>query len=82
MIVPFRHDLPNSISVNKNISILNRKLQNLVNGFPYTIFLGNDNNRNLFTNHGLHLNKLSKQLVNHQIAFLLRSTLEQKFLIL
>ena len=78
MIVTFRYDLPNSVSVNKNISILNRKLQNLVNRFPYTSFLGTDNNRNLFTNHGLHLNTLGKELVNNQIASLLRSTFEQK----
>jgi len=38
-----------------------------------------DNNRNLFTNHGLHLNKLGKQLViNHQIASLLLITSEQE----
>jgi len=37
-----------------------------------------DNNRNLFTNHGLHLNKLGKQLVNHKIASLLLTTFEQK----
>jgi len=37
-----------------------------------------DNNRNLFTNRGLHLNNLGKQLVNHQIASLLLTTFEQK----
>ena len=36
-----------------------------------------DNNRNLFTNHGLCLNKLGKQLVNHQIASLLLTTFGQ-----
>ena len=78
MNVPFRYDLPNSISVNKNISALNRKLQKLVKVFPHTSFLKTDKDRNLFTNHGLHLNKLGKQLVHHQIASLLHSIFEQK----
>jgi len=57
MNVPFRYDSPNSITVNMNISVLNGKLQKLVKVFPHTRFLETDNNRNLFTNHGLHLNK-------------------------
>jgi len=59
------------------ISILNRKLQKLVNVFPHAHFLETDNNRNLFNNHGLHLNKLGKQLVNHQIASLLLTILKK-----
>ena len=78
MNVPFRYDSPNSITVNMNISVLNGKLQKLVKVFPHTRFLETDNNRNLFTNHGLHLNKWGKQLVNHQIASLLHTTFEQK----
>jgi len=35
MNVPSRYDLPNSISVNRNISTLNRKLQKLVKVFPH-----------------------------------------------
>jgi hypothetical protein len=75
--VPFRYDLPNSTFVNKNISTLNRKLQEFVKVFPHTSFIITDNNKNLFTNHGLHLNKLSKQLVYHQIASILHSIFEQ-----
>jgi len=79
MNVPFRYDVPNSISVNRNISVLNRKLQKLVKIFPHASFLEMDNNRNLFTNHGLHLNKVGKQLaINHQIASLLLTTFEQE----
>jgi len=77
MNVPFRYDVLNSISVNRNISFLKRKLQKLLKVFPHTRFLEMDNNRNLFTNHGLHLNKLGK-LVNHQIASLLLTSFEQK----
>jgi hypothetical protein len=78
MNVPLRYDLHNSIYVNKKISVLNRKLQKLVKVFPHTSFLKTDKDRNLFTNHGLHLNKLGKQLVHHQIATLLQSIIEQK----
>jgi len=45
--VPFRYDRPNSMSINKNISDLNRKLQTLVKAFPHTSFLKTDRNRNL-----------------------------------
>ena len=50
----------------------------LVKAFPHTSFLKTDKNRNLSTNHGLHLNKLGKQLVQLQIASLLHSIFEQK----
>ena len=68
--------------VNSSISILDRKLKKLVKVFPYTSFLETDNNRNLFTDHGLHLNKLGKQLVNYKIASLLHSTFEQNLFII
>jgi len=76
--IPSRYDLPNSVSVNRNIAALNRKLQKLVKVFPHMSFLKTDKDRNLYTNHGLHLNKLGKQLVQHQIASLLHSIFEQK----
>jgi hypothetical protein len=39
-----------------------------------------DNNRNMFTKHGLHLNKLGKQSVTCQIVLLFKSIFEQKTL--
>jgi hypothetical protein len=78
MNVPLRYDLPNSVTANKNISVLNRKLQKLVEVFPYMSFVKTVKDRNLYTYHGLHLNKLGKQLVYHQIASLLYSIFEQK----
>ena len=78
MNVPLRYDLPNSTSVNSSISILNRKIKNLVKVFPHTSFLETENNKNLFTNHALHLNKLGKWLVTCQIASLLQSIFEHK----
>jgi hypothetical protein len=78
MNIPFRYDIPKSYSANKNISTLNRKLQKLVKVFPHTSILGSDNNRKLFTKHGLHRNKLGKMLVNCQLALLLLTAFEQK----
>jgi hypothetical protein len=80
MNVPFRYDLPNSSSVNKIISILKRKLQKLVKAFPHTKFLETLKDRKLFTNHGLHRNKLRKKLVNIQLAHLLLTTFSHKAL--
>jgi hypothetical protein len=78
MNVPFRYDLHNSSSVNKIISVMNRKLHKLVKAFPHTNFLETLNTRILFTNHGLHRNQLGKKLVNLQLAHLLLTTFGHK----
>jgi len=62
MNVPLRYDPPNSASVNSSISILNRKLKKLVKAFPNTSFIETPNG-NLFTNHGIHLNKIVNDLL-------------------
>ena len=79
MKVPSRYDLPNSLFVNKNISILNRRLQKLVKAFSHSSFLETIDNRILFTKHGLHRSKLGKKLVNLQLAHFLLTTFAQKF---
>ena len=68
MNIPHRFDLPDSQNVNKIITSLNRKLQKLVKGNQHTSFLETLNNRNLFTNHGLHRSKLGKRLVKFQLT--------------
>ena len=70
MNVPYRYDLPNSTAVNKTISLLNRKFYKLVKTF-HVKFLESLNERNLFTNHGLHRNKQGKNLINNQLVQLL-----------
>jgi hypothetical protein len=72
-----RYDIPNSPYVNKIISMLNRKLQKLVTVNPHTSFLEVFNNRNIFTNHGLHRNKLGKNLVKLQLASFLLTAFVQ-----
>ena len=78
MNVPYRHDLPNATSVNVLILDLNRKLQKLGRIFPHMSFVKTDTNRILYTNNGVHLNKIGKQLVQHQLVPFLDSTFEQK----
>ena len=48
--------------------MLNRKLLKLVKVNAHTSFLEICNDRNLVTNHGLHRNKLGKNLVKLQLA--------------
>ena len=76
--VPLHYDLRMSTSVNNTIYSLNRKLKKIVRVLPHTSFLETDSNRNLFTYHGLHLNKSGKCHVTYQIASLLQSTFEQR----
>ena len=66
--LPFRYDLSNSSVVNSKILLINEKLQKLTNTFPYTGFLETHNDSTLFTNHGLHRNRLGKKLTSTQIA--------------
>ena len=66
--IPYRFDLPNYLTVNKKILMLNKKLQKLVRLLPHTKFLNSNNDRHLFTRHGLHHNKLGKHLITLQIV--------------
>ena len=75
---PFRYDLTNSLSVNDNISVPNRRLQKLTKAFHHSTFLGTLDNRNLFTTHGLHRSKLGKKLVNFQLAHFFLPSLTKK----
>jgi len=78
MNLPYKYDLPNSLAVNMIITTLNRKLKKTLKALPHTYLMETDNTRTRFTNHGLHMNKLGKQLITCQIATLLYSTSEQK----
>ena len=75
--VPHRYDLSNAPPVNNTISILNRKLMEMVMISPHTSFLETDNNRRAFTNHGLHLNKSSKCIVTYQLASHIQAIFKQ-----
>ena len=76
--IPYRFDLPNHSAVNKKIFILNKKLQKLVRILPHTKFLDSNNDRLLFTRHGLHRNKLGKHLVTSQIVCHILATFQHR----
>jgi len=75
--IPYRFDLPNHSAVNK-IFMLNKKLQKLVRILPHTKFLDSINDRQLFTRHGLHHNKLGKYLVTSQIVCHILATFQHR----
>jgi hypothetical protein len=76
--VPYRYDTRKSSIVNEGIGRLNKKLNKLVTISPHARFLETDQDRKLFTNHGLHHNRLGKQLFFHQIAIMVYSLFEQR----
>ena len=77
MSIPFRYDLPNSHEVNKEISALNNKLEKLVRVLPHVRFIHLNNDRNLYTKHGLHHNRLGKMLISLQLAKCILTTFAQ-----
>ena len=79
MNILFIYDLPNSREVNKKISVLNNKLQKLLRVLPHARLIGSDNDRKLFTKHGLHRNKLGKMLVSLHLAEYILTTFTHKF---
>jgi len=76
--IPYRFDLPNHSAVNKKIFMLNKKLKKLVRILPHTKFLDSNNDRQLFTRHGLHRNKLGKYLVTSQIVCHILATFQHR----
>ena len=78
MNIPYRYDLPNSHEVNKEISAINSKLKKLVRALPHARYICSDNDRKLFTNHGLHRNKLGKMLISLQLAEYIITTFGHK----
>ena len=81
MNLPYGYDLSNTITINTVITTLNRKLKKIVKAFPHTHFMETDNTRILFTNHGLHRNKLGKWLINCQIVTFYTPFLNQKYIL-
>ena len=74
----FRYDLQNYPAVNMKISLLNKKLQKLIRVLLHTNSLDSNNDRKLFTKHGLHCNKLGKYLVTSQVACHILTTFQYK----
>jgi hypothetical protein len=71
-------DTTNTNTTTGNIEKYNRKLEKLTKVCPHAQFLKTDQNRELFTKHGLQYNRLGKQQLLHQVALKVYSLFEQK----
>jgi hypothetical protein len=78
MDVSHRHDLINWSCVNNEIKSLNRKLDKIMKGQKHVTVLRAECDRELFRNHGLHLNKLDKKTVAKQIVDTCMTVLQEK----
>ena len=70
------YDLKN-LSINGEINFFNRKLAKLDRIFPHVNILGTDDNRLLFTRHGLHLSGLGKELLANYLVLHIYSSLKE-----
>jgi len=75
---PHRYDLMKSSCVSNEIKSFNRKLMKSVRAYQHASILEMSTDRKLFTNHGLHLNGLGKEVVSKQIVSLTYAILDQK----
>ena len=65
--IPHRYDLSDNSYMNREIKTFNSKLKKIAKLFNHVTILGFNSNRNLFTQHGLHLNGFGKGLLANQI---------------
>ena len=66
--IPQRHDLHKASRINQEIQAHNIKLGKIATLFSHVTVINPDFNRNLFTNHGLHLNNAGKEGLAKLIA--------------
>ena len=76
--VPHRHDLIQSSCVNSEIKSFNIKLMKSVKAYQHASILEIGSGRKLFTNHGLHLNGLGKEMLSKQIVSHTYALLDQE----
>ena len=80
--IPHRYDTANTNTVNDSIEKFNKRLEKLVKVSPHASFPKTEQNRKLYTRHGLHYNRLGKRYLFNHIALMAYSSLEQKPLVL
>ena len=59
--IPYRYDMANTNTVNDVIEKFNKRLEKLTTISPLASFLKTEQNRKLYTRHGIHYNRLGKQ---------------------
>jgi hypothetical protein len=62
------HDLYDWSSVNKEVQTFNRKLKKCMKRFKHVKMVNVEQNRELFTSHGLHMNKHGKRKIALQVV--------------
>jgi hypothetical protein len=75
--IPYRHDLASHSKLNKEIKAI-KKLLRISQAYYDTEMLIIDDNRKLYTRHGLHLNKVGRSVLTSQIARFICAILKQK----
>jgi hypothetical protein len=75
--VPHRYDVTVHPHINSSIKFFNSQLLKLTNRFNHISITEIESNRVLFTKHGLHLNKLGKELLSNQLVLCILSTLKR-----
>jgi RNase H-fold protein (predicted Holliday junction resolvase) len=78
MCVPHRFDLQENSSVNNEIEVFNRRLSKMIKIFNHTVLQQTDSSRELFTKHGLHMNKKGKKQTAEKIAASVKHILQDK----
>jgi hypothetical protein len=66
--VPYRHNRAKYSLENNEIRAYNKKLMKIIGACNHTKLIEINDNRKLYTNQGLHLNKLGKILISKQIS--------------
>jgi hypothetical protein len=66
--IPHRYDLTETFCVNKEIQVFNRKLRKVTKLYKHVKILEVSNNREVFTRHGMHLNREGKRQIVRQMA--------------
>jgi hypothetical protein len=75
---PKRHDLSTTSCVNCKVITYNRKLQKRMKIFEYAKILDSEVQREHFTRHGLHINKVGKELMAQRLTDHIKKNLVSK----
>jgi len=73
---PHRHDLSNELCVNEEVKIFNNKLHGRLERFRKVKLIEVPNERELYTEHGQHLNWRGKETIANAIAISIDKVLE------
>ena len=77
-VIPYRHDLVSWSCINKEVTVFNRKLLKIMKGHEHVTVTNYYLDRQLFTKHGMHLNKTGKEMVTKHIAAMCIKILQTK----